>query len=35
LRAAFCGDVVVDPAPVRELPCERALPLMREIYERV
>jgi predicted acetyltransferase len=27
--------VVVDPAPVRELPRERALPLVRDIYDRV
>lgn len=32
---AFRPDVPVDPAPVRELPRERALPLLREIYERV
>ena len=32
---AFRRDVAVDPAPVRELPRERALPLMRDIYERV
>jgi predicted acetyltransferase len=27
--------VVVDPAPVRELPRERALPLVRDVYDRV
>jgi predicted acetyltransferase len=32
---AFRRDVVVDPAPVRELPRERAMPLMRDIYDRV
>jgi predicted acetyltransferase len=34
-RAAFRADVEVDPAPVRELPREQALPLVRGIYERV
>jgi predicted acetyltransferase len=32
---AFRTDVAVDPAPVRELPRERALPLVREVYDRV
>ncbi len=32
---AFRRDVAVDPAPVRELPRERALPLMRDIYDKV
>lgn len=32
---AFRRDVVVDPGPVRELPRERALPLMRDIYDQV
>ncbi|MDQ3790950.1 MAG: GNAT family N-acetyltransferase [Actinomycetota bacterium] len=32
---AFRRDVAVDPAPVRELPRERALPLMRAIYDQV
>jgi predicted acetyltransferase len=32
---AFRRDVVVDPEPVRELPRERALPLMRDIYDQV
>lgn len=31
----FRRDVVVDPAPVRELPRERALPLVRDVYDRV
>ncbi|HEV2783822.1 MAG TPA: GNAT family N-acetyltransferase [Actinophytocola sp.] len=33
--AAFRRDVEVDPAPVRELPREQALPLIRKIYESV
>lgn len=33
--AAFRRDVAVDPRPVRELPRERALPLMRDIYDGV
>jgi predicted acetyltransferase len=33
--ARFRRDVVVDPAPVRELPRERALPLVRDVYDRV
>lgn len=33
--AAFRRDVVVDAAPVRELPRERALPILREIYDQV
>jgi predicted acetyltransferase len=33
--AAFRRDVAVDPAPVRELARERALPVMREVYDRV
>lgn len=32
---AFRRDVAVDPGPVRELPRERALPLVRDIYDRV
>ena len=32
---AFRRDVAVDPAPVRELPRERALPFMRDVYDRV
>jgi predicted acetyltransferase len=32
---AFRRDVAVDPEPVRELPRERALPLIRDIYDRV
>ncbi len=32
---AFRRDVEVDPAPVRELPRERALPLVRDVYDRV
>jgi predicted acetyltransferase len=32
---AFRRDVVVDPEPVREVPRERALPLIRDIYDRV
>lgn len=30
---AFRGDVAVDPHPVRELPRERALPRIRELYD--
>jgi predicted acetyltransferase len=33
--AAFRADVTVDPAPVRELPREQALPLLRAIYDKV
>jgi predicted acetyltransferase len=33
--AAFRRDVEVDPAPVRELPRERALPALRDIYDQV
>jgi predicted acetyltransferase len=33
--AAFHRDVAVDPEPVRELPRERALPVIRELYERL
>lgn len=33
--AAFRRDVVVDPGPVREVPRERALPLIRDIYDQV
>jgi predicted acetyltransferase len=33
--AAFRPDVAVDPAPVRELPRERAVPGIREIYDQV
>jgi predicted acetyltransferase len=33
--ARFRRDVAVDPAPVRELPREQALPLLREVYDRV
>jgi predicted acetyltransferase len=32
---AFRRDVAVDPGPVRELPRERALPVMRDIYDQV
>jgi predicted acetyltransferase len=32
---AFRRDVVVDPEPVRELPRERALPFVRDLYEEV
>ena len=32
---AFRRDVVVDPAPVRELPRERALPILRDLYDQV
>jgi len=32
---AFRHDVAVDSAPVRELPRERALPAVREIYDQV
>ncbi|MGH3879229.1 MAG: GNAT family N-acetyltransferase [Actinophytocola sp.] len=32
---AFRRDVAVDPTPVRELPRERALPLVRDIYDKV
>jgi len=32
---ALRRDVAVDPEPVRELPRERALPLIRDIYDRV
>ena len=32
---AFRRDVTVDPTPVRELPRERALPLVRDIYDKV
>jgi predicted acetyltransferase len=31
----FRRDVVVDPEPVRELPRERALPVVRDIYDQV
>lgn len=33
--AKFRRDVAVDPEPVRELPRERALPVMRDLYERL
>ncbi|MGB3438383.1 MAG: GNAT family N-acetyltransferase [Actinophytocola sp.] len=33
--ARFRRDVAVDPAPVRELPRERALPLIRDLYDQV
>jgi predicted acetyltransferase len=33
--AALARDVAVDPAPVRELPRERALPLVRAVYDEV
>jgi predicted acetyltransferase len=33
--AAFRDDVAIDPEPVRELPRERALPLIRDIYDGV
>lgn len=33
--ARFRSDVAVDPEPVRELPRERAMPLVRDIYDRV
>lgn len=33
--AAFHRDVVVDPEPVRELPRERALPVIRDLYDRL
>jgi predicted acetyltransferase len=32
--AAFRRGVAVDPAPVRELPRERAMPLIRDLYDR-
>jgi predicted acetyltransferase len=32
---AFRGDVVVDPEPVRELPRDQALPLLRDLYDQV